>query len=171
MGNHCAISDHPTGNQTASTKRGEVAERKRRREDAADEQQHEDVLLNDVLNDNDVLDDDALADEIDEIDEIEPAPRASRGRGGTVTKARPKAEGRPVKRDTERLGIVGRLLRFIREVVAELRKVIWPTRKELLTYTAVVIVFVTVMLTIVALLDLGFAKAVLWVFGSGNGQE
>jgi preprotein translocase subunit SecE len=49
--------------------------------------------------------------------------------------------------------------------VAELRKVIWPTRKELLTYTAVVVVFVSIILTVVGLLDLGFAKAVLYVFG------
>ena len=51
---------------------------------------------------------------------------------------------------------------FIREVVAELRKVIWPSRKELLTYTSVVIVFVVIMMSIVALLDYGFA----WVFWS-----
>jgi preprotein translocase subunit SecE len=53
-------------------------------------------------------------------------------------------------------------------VVAELRKVIWPTRKELLTYTAVVVVFVALMLTIVAGLDWVFAKGVLWVFGDGG---
>ena len=47
------------------------------------------------------------------------------------------------------MGIFGRIGRFVREVVAELRKVIWPTRKELLTYTAVVVVFVAVMMTIV----------------------
>ena len=35
--------------------------------------------------------------------------------------------------------------RFTREVIAELRKVLRPSRKELLTYTAVVIVFVVVM--------------------------
>jgi preprotein translocase subunit SecE len=51
-------------------------------------------------------------------------------------------------------------------VVAELRKVIWPTRKELLTYTAVVVVFVSIMLTVVGLLDVAFARAVLWVFGN-----
>jgi preprotein translocase subunit SecE len=142
-----------------------VAERKRRGEDAADEQPLEDELFDDVL------DDDALADEIDDLDDDLEAPRSTRGRGGTVTKARPSQGARPVKRDTERVGVFGRILRFVREVVAELRKVIWPTRKELLTYTAVVIVFVTVMLTIVGLLDLGFAKAVLWVFGGGPGKE
>jgi preprotein translocase subunit SecE len=55
--------------------------------------------------------------------------------------------------------------RFTREVIAELRKVLRPSRKELLTYTAVVIVFVVVMVSIVAGLDVGFAKLVLELFG------
>ncbi len=58
-----------------------------------------------------------------------------------------------------------RLARFYREVVAELRKVIWPTRKELVTYTTVVVVFVSIVVAIVASLDLAFAKLVLLVFG------
>ncbi len=58
-------------------------------------------------------------------------------------------------------------MRFLREVVAELRKVIWPTRKDLITYTIVVLVFVSFMVALVALLDLVFAKGVFWVFGSG----
>ena len=62
-------------------------------------------------------------------------------------------------------GPLARLSRFIREVIAELGKVIWPTRKELVTYTIVVIVFVSVMTAIVAGLDVAFAKGVLWVFG------
>ena len=69
------------------------------------------------------------------------------------------ADSRPkTKAETGRVGIFGRIARFFREVVAELRKVIWPTRKELLTYTAVVVAFVTVMLAIVAGLDYGFAQ-------------
>ena len=58
-----------------------------------------------------------------------------------------------------------RISRFIREVIAELVKVIWPTRKELITYTTVVVVFVTFIITIVSLMDLGFSKLVLMVFG------
>lgn len=54
---------------------------------------------------------------------------------------------------------------FYRQVVAELRKVIWPTRKELVTYTSVVIVFVLMVIAYVSVLDFGFAKAVLAVFG------
>jgi preprotein translocase subunit SecE len=59
-----------------------------------------------------------------------------------------------------------RLMRFLREVVAELRKVIWPSRKDLVTYTIVVLVFVSFMVALVALLDLAFAKGVFAVFGN-----
>jgi preprotein translocase subunit SecE len=54
---------------------------------------------------------------------------------------------------------------FFRQVVAELRKVIWPTRNILVTYTVVVVVFVVVMATFVTLLDLGFTKLVFELFG------
>ena len=66
----------------------------------------------------------------------------------------------------DRPGLGARLALFYRQVIAELRKVVWPTRKELLTYTWVVIVFVSVVATIVAIFDLAFAKLVLKVFGA-----
>jgi preprotein translocase subunit SecE len=61
---------------------------------------------------------------------------------------------------------VTRLVRFFREVVAELRKVIYPTRQELLTYTAVVVVFVVIMVAVVFGFDWIFHKGVLYVFGN-----
>jgi preprotein translocase subunit SecE len=54
---------------------------------------------------------------------------------------------------------------FIRQVAAELRKVIWPTRNELVTYTAAALAFVIVMSAIVLSLDYGFTKLMFWVFG------
>jgi preprotein translocase subunit SecE len=54
---------------------------------------------------------------------------------------------------------------FTRQVVAELRKVIWPTRNELVTYTTVALVFVIFMSVIVLTLDYGFTKLMFWVFG------
>ncbi|MBO0809986.1 MAG: preprotein translocase subunit SecE, partial [Actinobacteria bacterium] len=42
---------------------------------------------------------------------------------------------------------------FVRQVVAELKKVIWPTRRELRAYTIVALVFVLVMTAIVTGLD------------------
>ncbi|MGS2806973.1 preprotein translocase subunit SecE [Nocardia sp. MW-W600-9] len=58
-----------------------------------------------------------------------------------------------------------RLLRFLREVVAELRKVIWPNRKQMVTYTTVVLVFVVFMVAFISGLDLAFIKGVSWLFG------
>ena len=65
-----------------------------------------------------------------------------------------------------RASLPSRLIRFLREVVAELRKVIWPTRKQLVTYTIVVLVFVSFMVALVAGLDYVFGRAVLFLFGT-----
>jgi preprotein translocase subunit SecE len=54
---------------------------------------------------------------------------------------------------------------FVRQVIAELRKVIWPTRHELVTYTTVALVFIVVMVGIVTGLDALLGKLVLQVFG------
>ena len=59
----------------------------------------------------------------------------------------------------------GRPGRYVREIISEMRKVLWPSRNELLTYTIVVIVFVVIMVSLVAGLDLGLAKLVLKIFG------
>ena len=56
-------------------------------------------------------------------------------------------------------------VRVVRESVSEMRKVLWPSRSELITYAIVVIVFVVIMVAIVAGLDIGFAKLVLSLFG------
>ena len=53
---------------------------------------------------------------------------------------------------------------FYRQVVAELRKVVWPSRQQLITHFWVVLVFVVVVMTFVSLLDLGFGKAVFAIF-------
>ena len=54
---------------------------------------------------------------------------------------------------------------FYRQVVAELRKVVWPSQQQLVTYFVVVMVFVLFMIAVVSLLDLGFGKAVFAIFG------
>ena len=54
---------------------------------------------------------------------------------------------------------------FYRQVVAELRKVVWPTQEQLVTYFIVVMVFVLVMIAYVSVLDLAFGKAVFKIFG------
>ena len=61
-----------------------------------------------------------------------------------------------------------RIALFLRQVVAELRKVVTPTWRELVTYTGVVLAFVIVMMAIVYVLDIGFSALVLSVFGGGS---
>jgi preprotein translocase subunit SecE len=70
------------------------------------------------------------------------------------------------KHDTEESkGIFGRIGLFYRQVIAELRKVVWPTRKQLTTYTAVVLVFVGFIIAVVSIIDIALTKIVFWIFG------
>jgi preprotein translocase subunit SecE len=65
----------------------------------------------------------------------------------------------------EKLGLFARVGLFYRQIVSELAKVVWPTRKQLSTYTAVVMVFVTFVIAVVSIFDLVITKLVFWVFG------
>ena len=65
----------------------------------------------------------------------------------------------------KKLGLFGRINLFYRQVISELRKVVWPTRNQLTTYTAVVLVFVGFIIAVVSLLDVVLTKVVFWVFG------
>jgi preprotein translocase subunit SecE len=62
-----------------------------------------------------------------------------------------------------------RIAIFIRQVFAELRKVVTPTRQELLKFTAVVLGFVVVMMAIVYGLDVLFVWLTTVVFGVPGG--
>jgi preprotein translocase subunit SecE len=91
------------------------------------------------------------------------AARASAARTGITA-----GKGRPTKaRDQgpKRGNIFVRIVRYLREVVSEMRKVIWPTRKEMITYSIVVIIFLVFMVAMTWALDIGFARAVLAIFG------
>ena len=65
----------------------------------------------------------------------------------------------------KKLGFFGRIALFFRQVIAELRKVVTPTRKELVKFTAVVLVFVLIVMGIVYGLDTLFAWVTHIVFG------
>jgi len=67
-----------------------------------------------------------------------------------------------------RRGPFARIALFLRQVVAELRKVVTPTRRELVTYTGVVLGFVVVMMAIVYVLDLAFSALVVFLFGGAS---
>jgi preprotein translocase subunit SecE len=133
-------------------------------------------------NEEDVVSEDRP--EQDEQDEADDKDTSSRPANAAARRERRSADSRPPARSgadskgggrgsdrtlsgrrEEQASAITRLVRFLREVVAELRKVIWPTRKELVTYTIVVLVFVSFMVALVAGLDIAFAKGVFWLFG------
>lgn len=92
----------------------------------------------------------------------------TRPAGKSGEKTAPDAKGAATpKRDQKpkKASVFARLVRFIREVWAELRKVIWPNRKQMVTYTAVVLVFVVFMVALVSGLDLLFKWGIGHVFG------
>ncbi len=86
--------------------------------------------------------------------EIAPSPTPASGGRGART-----------RRGSARPGLLSRIATYYREIVAELRKVIYPSRQVLLTYTTVVLVFVAFMTALVSVLDYGLTKAVLALFG------
>ena len=82
----------------------------------------------------------------------------TRGSGRTGRKG-DKSRGNPVSRFFRSMSL------FVSQILDELRKVVRPTRSELVNYTIVVIVFVSLVMALVASVDFGFTKLVLWVFG------
>jgi len=93
------------------------------------------------------------------------APAAASGADGTAAESVKPARSGSAKPD-EKAGLVARVALFLRQVVAELKKVVRPTRSELVSYTSVVMVFVLVVMAFVTVLDLGIGRVTLWVFGS-----
>ncbi|HXW38500.1 MAG TPA: preprotein translocase subunit SecE [Acidimicrobiales bacterium] len=77
--------------------------------------------------------------------------------GATRSSAAARAQASQQK---QRTGIA----QFFREVRDELRQVAWPTRAELVNYTAVVFFTLVLMIVLIYLLNLGFAKAILYMF-------
>lgn len=70
-----------------------------------------------------------------------------------------KAPGAPQKRERTKPR------QFVKEVGAELGKVAWPTRQEVVAYSIVVLVSVIVLAAAIFGIDFVFAKAILWLFG------
>ena len=70
-----------------------------------------------------------------------------------------------VETTEEKLGLFASVGLYYRQILSELKKVVWPTRKQLSTYTAVVLVFVMFVIAVVSLIDLVLTEIVFWVFG------
>ena len=71
--------------------------------------------------------------------------------------------------NAEKRGFFARIMMFLRQVIDEMRKVVTPTRQELIKMTGTVLVFVVIIIALVSLLDWLFGMGASWVFGSSDG--
>lgn len=78
-----------------------------------------------------------------------------------VTRARDAA---PTDADKKK-GIFSRIALFVSQVIAEMRKVTYPSKSETWAYFTVVVVFVAVIMAYTGLLDLAFGKLNVLIFG------
>ncbi|MGW0161222.1 preprotein translocase subunit SecE [Mycobacterium sp. NPDC003323] len=76
-----------------------------------------------------------------------------------------RAKAKPAAKEGSRVNPFAFVWNYLKQVVTELRKVIWPNRKQMVTYTTVVLVFLAFMVTLIGFVDLGLVKAVSWIFG------
>ncbi|MDQ3986473.1 MAG: preprotein translocase subunit SecE [Actinomycetota bacterium] len=76
-----------------------------------------------------------------------------------ATRPQAKAAGAPTKKQRTKPR------QFVKEVVAELQKVAWPTRQEVASYSLVVLVSSIVIAAIIFAMDFVFTTAVLELFG------
>jgi len=108
----------------------------------------------------------ASADEDVEPDSSGQLEAATEGKGkkGRISK-KAKAAKRPGKPGGRPANPLVFVYNYLKQVVAEMRKVIWPNRKQMLTYTSVVLAFLAFMVALVGLADFGLTKLVLLVFG------
>ena len=99
-------------------------------------------------------------DPFDETTVDESSSDETDGSGDTAAPATAGAAPRKVKKQRTSPR------QFLREVRSELRKVAWPARKELISYSVVVLVSVTIITLYITGLDYVFGQAILRMFGA-----
>ena len=112
-------------------------------------------------------------DESDEADEADAKGSAKKDAAkkdaskSSKGKSTPKAKTKKPKKagSSSSVNPIMFVYNYLKQVVAEMRKVIWPNRKQMLSYTSVVLVFLAFMVALVGGADLGLSKLVLFVFG------
>jgi preprotein translocase subunit SecE len=98
--------------------------------------------------------------------EVEVSEEDKAKKGRTAKKAKTaKTPKKPRKAGDRSANPFVFVYNYLKQVVAEMRKVIWPNRKQMLTYTSVVLAFLAFMVALVGLADFGLTKLALLVFG------
>ncbi|MGQ0805972.1 MAG: preprotein translocase subunit SecE [Actinomycetota bacterium] len=86
--------------------------------------------------------------------------RLMQRQGGDRPRAPEQRRQQAAPQQKQRVGIRA----YLSEVRSELRKVAWPTRREVVNSTIIVLIAVTVMTSLIFGFDYGSAKLVLFLF-------
>jgi preprotein translocase subunit SecE len=147
----------------------------------------------DVDSDVDDVDDIDAVDDIDSVDEAAVSPRgntavvarpqrptgkrprrevtddddatAADAKGGSSKNGDGKKPKKVKQKSDKSRNPIAFVFNYLKQVIAELRKVIWPNRKQMVSYTTVVLVFLAFMVALIGGVDLGLTKLVTLVFG------
>ena len=79
-------------------------------------------------------------------------PKLSERASGSATSGRPKKPRTPPRQ-------------YVRESIAELKRVDWPTRHQVWVYTVVTLICVAALGTVIAAFDFGIGELIIKVFG------
>ena len=95
--------------------------------------------------------------------------QASSGSDGKATKVVAKAEKKPEKKDEKKSdkkpGPLRRLRNYLGDVRSEMRRVVWPSREELMSYSVAIIAMLVVFGIIIWLVDSGIVAALVGFTG------
>jgi preprotein translocase subunit SecE len=103
--------------------------------------------------------------DVESPDEVEATKKDKAKKADRAKAAKAKKAKKPKKSGDRSANPFVFVYNYLKQVVAEMRKVIWPNRKQMLTYTGVVLAFLAFMVALVGLADFGLAKLVMLVFG------
>ena len=100
---------------------------------------------------------------------VEAAQAASDSSSKAVAKAEKKAEKKPEKkaekRSDKKPGIFRRLLNYLGDVRSEMRRVVWPSKEELKSYSVAIIAMLIVFGVVIWLVDSGIVAALVGYTG------
>ena len=101
---------------------------------------------------------------------VEAAQAASVVSPGSAAKAGKKAEKKPEKKvekkkADKKLGIFRRLLNYLGDVKSEMRRVVWPSKEELKSYSVAIIAMLIVFGIVIWLVDSGIVAALVGYTG------
>ena len=98
-----------------------------------------------------------VEDAVDD-DDVKTDSKSTRNGDGKKPKTAKKSADKPSRNP------IMFVITYLKQVVAELRKVIWPNRKQMVSYTSVVLVFLAFMVALIGGVDYGLARLVSLVF-------